>query len=185
MSVQIKPAFSFLPQAHMWNLASWGLDRTCLLQWRGVQCKLRHQNRFFLAFTAFLRKNFSDSIPSQSESQGSPFLFKIIFLACHGPHILAMFPKYSCHEPPLGAFWGENMFCKRSIPNYGMFYKMHVNIRGSGYLYILMYAFTNLFDETHFPLKRATLGKSCNFCFPWGNHQGCSTSLFLVFWSST
>ena len=65
-----------------------------------MQCMLRHQNRFFLAFTAFRRKNFSDPIPSQSESQGSPFLRKIIFLSCRGSHVLAMFPQYSCHAPP-------------------------------------------------------------------------------------
>ena len=87
-----------------------GQDRwTHLLQWRGMQHMIRHQNRFFLAFSAFLRKNFSDSIPSQSESQGSPFLCKIIFLACHGPHILAKFPKYSCHapHPPRGILRGK------------------------------------------------------------------------------
>lgn len=62
---------------------------------------VRGKNVFFLAFVAPVRKNFSDSIPALSKSQGSP--------ACHRPYIQAMFPKYSCRASPRGILMRKYM----------------------------------------------------------------------------
>lgn len=107
-----KPAFLY-SITHV-ESGHWGwTGHVCCSGEEAVQAKTSEQ--ILLAFTAFLRKNFSDSIPSQSESQGSPFLFKIIFLFVMDHTSWQCFRNIHVMNLRL-AFWGEICFYKRSIP---------------------------------------------------------------------